>query len=71
LGFAIARVDAPGGGETDARRLTALVETLTEKGSKAYRMKDSKVVVCSRRLEGFRCFEELAEAVERWLSRLF
>ena len=70
-GFAAARADAPGGREADAERLAALIKALTGRRPGVHRMKSGTVfVVCGRlHLESFRRFEELAEAVERWLSQ--
>ncbi len=71
-GYAVAGADAPGGREADAERLAAVVEALTGRKPRIYRKKNGAVVVvCGRQhLEGFRRFKELAEAIERWLSRL-
>ncbi len=70
-GYAVTSADAPGSREADAERLAAVVETLTGMKPRIYRKKNGAVVVvCGRQhLEGFRRFKELAEAVERWLSR--
>jgi hypothetical protein len=69
-GYATARADAPGGREEDAKRLAAVVETLTGMKPRVHRKKNGAVVVvCGRRhLEGFRRFVELADAIERWLN---
>jgi hypothetical protein len=66
VGFAAARADAPGGRETDAERLVAVIKALTGVEPKIRRMKDGTIViVCYREhLEGFRRFAELAEAIE-------
>jgi hypothetical protein len=70
LGRALARADAPGGREADAERFSAVVETLTGKRPKVYRMKNGKMIMeCGREhLEGFRRYAELAEAIEKWLE---
>jgi hypothetical protein len=69
-GFAIARADAPGGREADAERYSALVEALTGKKPRMYRMKDGRIKIeCYEgHLEGFRRFTELADDIERWLK---
>jgi len=70
-GYATARADAPGGREEEAERLAAVVEALTGVKPRVHRKKSGAVVVvCGRaHLEGFRRYAELAEAVDRWLSR--
>ncbi len=70
MGRALARADAPGGREADAERFSAVVETLTGKRPKVYRMKNGKMIMeCGREhLEGFRRYAELAEAIEKWLE---
>jgi hypothetical protein len=70
VGFAVARVDAPGGREADAERLSALVEALTGKRPRVRRMKNGEmVIVCGREhLEGFARYAELADAIARWLE---
>jgi len=68
-GFAYARADAPGGRETDAERFSALVEALTDKEPKVYRMKNGKIKIeCYREhLQGFMHYVELAETIMKWL----
>jgi hypothetical protein len=70
VGFAAARADVPGGRETDAERLSALIEALTGVKLKIRRMKDGTIVIeCyGGHLEGFMRFAELAEAIEKWLE---
>ncbi len=70
MGRALARADAPGGREADAERFSAVVEALTGKKPKVYRMKNGKMIMeCGREhLEGFRRYAELAEAIEKWLE---
>jgi hypothetical protein len=70
LGFATARVDAPGGREADAERLAAVIEALTGVKPRIRRMKKGQImIVCGREhLEGFRRFAELADAIARWLE---
>jgi len=55
LGFATARVDAPGGREADAERLAAAIEALTGVKPRIRRMKNGQImIVCGREhLEGF------------------
>ena len=69
-GFAYARADAPGGREADAERFSALVEALTGKKPRVYRMKNGNIMIeCgSEHLEGFKRYAKLADAIERWLE---
>jgi hypothetical protein len=69
-GFAVARVNAPGGREADAERFSALIEALTGRRPKVYRKSGGKItIVCyESHLEGFMRYAELADAVERWLE---
>jgi hypothetical protein len=69
VGRAYARADAPGGREADAERFTALIEALTGKEPKVYRMNNGTIeIVCGREhLDGFRRYTELADAIEKWL----
>jgi hypothetical protein len=69
LGYATARAD-PDGREADAERFSAVVETLTGKRPRVYRMKnDMMIMECGREhLEGFMRYAELAEAITRWLE---
>jgi DNA-binding Lrp family transcriptional regulator len=70
VGYAVARVDAPGGREEDAKRLAAVVEALTGVKPKIRRRSDGTIeIVCGREhLEGFRRFAELADAIASWLE---
>jgi hypothetical protein len=70
IGRAYARTDVPGGREADAERFSALVEALTGKRPRVYRMKDGKIMIeCYEgHLEGFRRYAELADAIEKWLK---
>jgi hypothetical protein len=70
VGFAVARIDAPGGREADAERLAAVVEALTGKKPRIRRMKDGTIIIeCGKEhLEGFARFAELASAIARWLE---
>jgi hypothetical protein len=67
-----ASVNAPGGREADAERLSALVEALTGVKPRIYRMKNGVIIiVCSRgHLEGFARYAELADAIKRWLLNI-
>jgi hypothetical protein len=68
VGYAYASVS--GGSEADAERLSALIEALTGRRPRVYRMKDSIImIVCGREhLEGFMRCAELADAIARWLE---
>jgi hypothetical protein len=44
-GRAVARADAPGGREADAERLSALVEALTGRRPRVYRLKDGTIII--------------------------
>ncbi len=68
VGYAYA--SASGGSETDAERLSALIETLTGRRPRVYRTKDGIImIVCGREhLEGFMRFAELADAIRGWLE---
>jgi Fe2+ transport system protein FeoA len=70
MGFAYASVNAPGGGEADAERFSALVEALTGKRPRVYRMKDGRIKMeCYKEhLDGFTRYAELAETIKRWLE---
>jgi hypothetical protein len=69
IGYAIVRAD-PDGRVADAERLSVLVEALTGRRPRVYRMKDGRIrIECYEgHLEGFRRFAELADAIERWLE---
>jgi hypothetical protein len=45
VGFAVARADVPGGREADAERFAAVVEALTGKRPRMYRMKDGRIMI--------------------------
>jgi len=64
MGFAYARR------ETDAERLSALIEALTGKRPKVYRKKNGQIMIeCYREhLDGFMSYRELADAIEKWLE---
>ncbi len=70
VGFAVARADAPGGREEDAKRLVAVIKALTGKEPRIRRKSDGTIeIVCGREhLEGFKRFAELAEAIMKWLK---
>jgi len=65
-GFAVARAEA------DAERFAAVVEVLTGKKPRIYRMKNGAIIiVCSREhLEGFARYAELADAIKKWLLNI-
>ena len=69
-GFAYASANAPGGRGADAERFSALVEALTGRRPRVYRMKKGKIKMeCGRtHLEGFKRYAELADAIEKWLE---
>ena len=69
-GRAYASAEAPGGKEADAERFSALVEALTGRRPRVYRMKKGKIMMdCYEgHLEGFRRYAELADAIEKWLE---
>jgi hypothetical protein len=71
VAYVTARADAPGGRETDAERLAALIKALTGKEPKVYRMKNGKITIkCYREhLEGFMHYAELADAIKKWLEK--
>jgi hypothetical protein len=64
VGYAYARSDA------DAERFAAVVEALTGRKPRIYRMKSGKIMIeCgSEHLKGFRRYAELADAIEKWLE---
>ncbi len=70
MGFAVARVDAPGGREADAERFSALIKALTGREPGVYRTKDGKIKIqCYEgHLEGFMRYVELADTIEKWLE---
>jgi hypothetical protein len=70
VGRAYARSDAPGGRESDAQRLAAVIETLTGVKPRMRRKSDCTIeLVCGRKhLEGFKRYAELADAIRRWLE---
>jgi hypothetical protein len=70
IGRAYARTDVPGGREADAERFSALVEALTGKRPRVYRMKDGKIMIerYEGHLEGFARYAELANTIMKWLE---
>jgi hypothetical protein len=70
VGRTVARADDPDGREKDAERFSVLVKALTGEEPKVYRMKDGKIIIkCYRKhLDGFKRFDELADAIEEWLE---
>jgi hypothetical protein len=72
VGRAVAKADAPGGREEDAKRLAAVIKALTGREPKVYRMKDGTIIIkCyGGHLEGFKRFAELADAIKEWLEEM-
>jgi hypothetical protein len=70
VGRAYARADAPGGRKADAERLAAVIKALTGREPNIRRMKYGTVIIeCGReRLEDFKRYIELADAIEKWLK---
>ena len=70
VGRAYAKADAPGGGEADAERISALIKALTGKEPKVIERCDGRIdIICGREhLDGFARYAELADAVEKWLD---
>jgi len=66
-GLATARADAPGGRETDAERLAAVIKALTGEEPKI-RKRNGKIIIESygEHLDGFARYAELADAIEKW-----
>jgi hypothetical protein len=67
LGYAYASADVPGGREADAERFSALVKALTGEEPRIRRKSDGTIeLVCGGgHLDGFKRFDELADAIER------
>jgi hypothetical protein len=69
VGLAYASADAPGGREADAERFSALIKALTGEEPGVYHVGHTIMIVCGRsHLEGFKRYEELADAIEKWLE---
>jgi len=70
VGYAVARADAPGGRETDAERLAAVIEALTGVKPRIRRMKDGAIIIeCGREHhDGFMRYKELADVIMKWLK---
>ncbi len=70
VGYAYASAGVPGGREADAERFSALVKALTGEEPRIRRKSDGSIEpVCGRKhLDGFKRFDELADATERWLE---
>jgi hypothetical protein len=69
MGFAMARSDAPGGRETDAERLAAVIKALTDIETRIRWRSDSAMITCYEgHLEGFMRYEELVDVIEEWLD---
>ncbi len=64
VAYAFAEVD-------DAERLAAVIEALTDKKPRIYRMKNGKIkIVCYREhLQGFMRYAELADPIKKWLEK--
>jgi hypothetical protein len=67
-GFAVARADATSGREADAERLAATIKAITGEEPRIRRKSESAIeVICGReRLDGFKRYAELADAIEKW-----
>jgi hypothetical protein len=69
ISFAYAKADAPGGRQADAERLAAVVNALTDKEPRVYRMGNRIKIECGgEHLDGFKRYTELADDIERWLE---
>ena len=70
VGLAVARADAPGGREADAKRFAAVIKALTGREPKVYRKSDGTIIiVCYEgHLDGFARYAELADAIEKCLE---
>jgi hypothetical protein len=70
IGFAYASAEAPGGREADAERFSALVEALTGKRPRVYRMNNGRIKMeyGKEHLDGFARYAELADAIKKWLE---
>ena len=71
MGRAFASAKAPGGREADAERFAAVIEALMGKRPRIFVRSNGKIeLVCGREhLEGFMRYEELADAIEKWLEK--
>ena len=70
VSYTAARGDTPEVRETDAERLSALIKALTGKEPKVYHTGDGRIIIeCNKKhLDGFACYAELADAIEKWLE---
>jgi hypothetical protein len=71
IGYTNTRDDAPGGRTEDAKRIIALVKTLTGEEPNIKRDKYGKIkqiVYTRRHLEAVMKYVEIAETIKRWLS---
>jgi hypothetical protein len=70
VGRAYAKADAPGAGEADAEKYSALVKALTGKEPKVIERSGGRIdIICGREhLDGFARYAERADAVEKWLE---
>jgi hypothetical protein len=67
---ALGRATARAGREADAERFAAVIKALTGKEPRIHRMKDGRTMIeCyGGRLEGFKQYVELADAIVKWLE---
>jgi hypothetical protein len=70
VGHAYVSADAPGGRKAGAERFAAVVKALTGREPRIIERSNGKMEVeCGRgHLDGFACYAELAEAIEKWLE---
>jgi PAS domain-containing protein len=66
-GYTVARVNAPGGREEDAKRIIALVKALTGEEPNIKLDKGKPVIIYTRRhLDGFKKYAEVADTIREW-----
>ena len=66
-GYTVARVNAPGGREEDAKRIIALVKALTGEEPNIKLDKGKPVIIYTRRhLNGFKKYAEVADTIREW-----
>jgi hypothetical protein len=66
-GYTVARVNAPGGREEDAKRIIALVKALTGEEPNIKLDKGKPVIIYTRRhLDGFKKYTEVADTIREW-----
>ena len=61
-----ATVDAPGGGEEDAKRITALVKALTGEEPNIKLDKGKPVIIYTRRHLNGKKYAEVADTIREW-----